>query len=137
MGSRTGTNCRQSVRASGAVENFRQTRVESVRQLKVLVIILASTAALAGPASSQTNCKVPGASVTLAPNQNADTGQGIVLTTFFNRPGIKGCIGATDMKGTPTWSYCSLNHVFMTRWVPGGTVLMLTNDNFTNYQVDE
>jgi arylsulfate sulfotransferase len=108
-----------------------------VRQLKVWVIILASTAALAGPASSQTNCKVPGASVTLAPNQHADTGQGIVLTTFFNRPGIKGCIGATDMKGTPTWSYCSSKHMFMTRWVPGGTVLMLTNDNFTNYQVDE
>jgi hypothetical protein len=107
---------------------------------KTFAILLGTATLCAWPAKSQpltSNCTVPAAKIALAPTNKADKGQAMILTSFFSRPGIKGCIAATDLQGTPQWSYCQANNLFMTRWVPGGTILTITNSSFTDYEVNE
>ncbi|HLY19762.1 MAG TPA: aryl-sulfate sulfotransferase, partial [Bryobacteraceae bacterium] len=87
--------------------------------------------------TATSTCAVPAAKVAFPPSAGADKGQPVIFTSFFSRPGIKGCVAATDLQGKPVWSYCQANNLFMTRWVPGGTVLVITNSDFTDYTVDE
>jgi hypothetical protein len=60
------------------------------------------------------------------------------MTSFFTTDVVKGCAALTNLQGVPSWSYCILGaHMFMTRAVPGGTVLLISNANFTDYTVSE
>jgi hypothetical protein len=108
-----------------------------MKQVPRFAAVLVLAAVLAGPASSQVSCPVPASKVTLAPDGKADTGQGIILTTFFRTSTSKTCFAAADLAGTPTWSYCPSNNAFMTRWVPGGTILFITDNTYTDYKVNE
>jgi hypothetical protein len=109
-----------------------------MRKLKIFAAVLTMAAAFAGSAITQiNNCTVPAPHVALAPGARADTGQGLILTSFFSDTNNKRCIAATDLEGTPAWSYCDASNIFMTRWVPGGTILFFTNKNSTNYTLNE
>jgi len=103
---------------------------------KTFAIILVSAAICVGPASPQVRCPVPAANVTLQPTGNADTGDGLIMTGFFPR-NAKQCVALTNLQGVPSWSYCRPGYMFLTRAVPGGTMLLLTNKGFTDYAVRE
>ena len=83
------------------------------------------------------DCTVPTANVSYPPNSKADTSQGLVVTGFFADKDIRGCIAATDLQGTPNWSYCSGGNLLMTRPVPGGTFLIITNKTTLDYALSE
>jgi arylsulfate sulfotransferase len=100
--------------------------------------LLALAVAVAATASTQVRCTVPAATVTQQPNQYADTGDGLIMTSFFTTSQAKGCAALTNLQGVPSWSYCkSGGHMFMTRAVTGGTVLLISNSGFTDYTVSE
>jgi hypothetical protein len=88
-------------------------------------------------AGAQVRCTVPAAKVVLQPTKNADTGESLLMTSFFTTKGTKGCVALTDLQGVPSWSYCQPGQLFMTRAVPGGTILVITNTDYTNYAVQE
>jgi hypothetical protein len=100
----------------------------------VIPLALAINTALA---AGQVRCAVPAPDVILQPTKNADTGDSLVITSFFTKKGVKGCVALTDLQGTPSWSYCQSGQLFMTRPVPGGTVLILTSQTYTDYAVSE
>jgi len=81
---------------------------------------------------------VPTPNVILQPTNNADTGDGLMITSFFTTNGAQGCVAITDLQGTPSWSYCQGSSLFMTRAVPGGTMLLITAVGRANhYEVSE
>jgi len=92
---------------------------------KIFAMRLALAAFSAGSASPQVNCPVPAPDVTLQPTTNADTGDSQIITTFFRSKGTQGCIAITDLQGTPSWTYCQASALYMTRAVPGGTLLVI------------
>lgn len=104
---------------------------------KTLFALIALAAAGSAPAGAQVRCAVPTPKVIFQPNKNADTGEGLIMTSFFSTKEAKQCVGMTNLQGVPNWSYCSGGHLFMTRAVQGGTLLLITNDNFTDYAVSE
>jgi arylsulfate sulfotransferase len=103
---------------------------------KTLIALLASAAICAGPASSQVSCKVPAADVALQPTANADTGDDLIMTSFFTTAQAKGCAALTNLQGVPSWSYCALGDLMLTRAVPGGTVLLISNSSKNNNTQD-
>jgi hypothetical protein len=84
---------------------------------------------------------VPTPDVTLPPNQNADTGESLMMTSFFTTAQAKGCVALTNLQGVPSWSYCQGGNIMMTRAVPGGTLLLISNlatgGNTSDYTVRE
>ena len=104
---------------------------------KISLATLALAAMAAAPSGAQVRCPVPATKVTFQPNKFADTGDGLMMTSFFTTTQAKGCVALTDLTGKPSWSYCLPGHLFMTRAVPGGTVLLIANQNFNNYAVSE
>jgi arylsulfate sulfotransferase len=93
------------------------------------IIIVVLAAFCAGPASSQVRCKVPAPTVTMQPTSSADTGDSMMATSFFSTQKAKGCAAITNLQGVPSWSYCIAGNLMMTRAVPGGTFLLITNQN--------
>jgi hypothetical protein len=109
-----------------------------VNQSKTLAIIMTVSAIAAGPAAAQVRCTVPAAKVTMPPTQNADTGESLIITSFYDTKKVRGCVALTDLQGVPSWSYCKKGvHEFMTRAVPGGTLLLIANKSFNDYAVRE
>jgi arylsulfate sulfotransferase len=109
-----------------------------VKNFKTLGALLAFAAIAAGPASTQVRCPVPAAKVALPPTKAADTGENLMMTSFFSTQKTKGCAALTNLAGVPSWSYCVNGaHMFLTRAVPGGTVLLINNTSFTDYSVSE
>jgi len=108
--------------------------LDYLKKFAVLLILVSNTGGLA---SAQVRCAVPAPDVLLQPTKKADTGDGLILTSFFSQKGIQGCVALTNLQGTPSWSYCQNGQMFMTRAVPGGTVLVITNQTYTDYAVDE
>lgn len=105
---------------------------------KTLAALLAFGAIAAGPASTQVRCPVPAAKVALPPTKAADTGDNLMMTSFFSTQKTKGCAAITNLQGVPSWSYCVDGaHMFATRAVPGGTLLLINNTSFTDYSVSE
>ena len=108
---------------------------------KTLFTLLASVAICAGPAGSQVRCKVPTPDLTLPPTQNADIDENLVMTSFFTTAQATGCAALTDLRGNPSWSYCQGGNLMMTRAVPGGTLLLISNlaagGNTSDYTVRE
>jgi len=108
-----------------------------VSQSKIIVVVLAGIAGLAAPARSQTTCKVPKPTVTMQPTGQADTGDGLLMTSFFQTTKAQQCVALTNLQGQASWTYCSGGNLFMTRAVTGGTVLLISNDDYTDYVVSE
>jgi hypothetical protein len=100
-------------------------------------LLLALAAIAAGPAGAQVTCKVPAPKVSVAPTKRADKGDNLIVTGFFPNSQFQSCIALTNLKGAPSWSYCSPGYLFLTRAVPGGTVLLLSNTTSTDYAVSE
>jgi hypothetical protein len=109
-----------------------------LNRTKTLAILLALPAICARPIPAQVRCTVPAPNVTVPPTKNADTGDSMMMTSFFTTTKVKGCAALTNLQGVPSWSYCIPGeHMFMTRAVTGGTVLLISNPNFTAYTVSE
>ncbi len=108
-----------------------------LNQSKTSFALIVLAACCGMQAEAQVRCKVPAPKVTLQPNKHADTGEGLIMTSFFSTPQAKQCIALTNLQGTPSWSYCNGGHLFMTRAVPGGTLLLISNNNFSDYSVSE
>jgi hypothetical protein len=108
-----------------------------VNDSKTLFALLALSALCAGPARTQVRCKVPTQKVVQQPTKKADTGDGLIMTSFFSTKQAKQCVGLTNLQGDPAWSYCTGGNLFMTRAVTGGTVLLISNNDFTDYTVSE
>jgi arylsulfate sulfotransferase len=109
-----------------------------LKHLNIFAAILTLTTIAVGPASAQVRCPVPAAKVTFPPTKAADTGENLMMTSFFTTDQVKGCAALTNLQGVPSWSYCIPgSHMFMTRPVPGGTVLLISNASFTDYSVSE
>jgi hypothetical protein len=104
---------------------------------KSFAALLALAAAAAGTAGAQVRCPVPAGKVIVQPTKNADTGDGLIMTSFFTTKETKGCVALTNLQGVPAWSYCQSGQMFMTRAVPGGTILAITNQTYTDYAVSE
>ena len=104
---------------------------------KTLLVVTGLAAVCAGPAGTQVRCPVPAANVAYQPNKYADTADGLIMTSFFTTKQAKGCVGMTNLQGAAKWSYCQGGHLFMTRAVQGGTLLLISNQNFTDYAVSE
>jgi hypothetical protein len=100
-------------------------------------MLLALAALAAGTAVAQSPCTVPGAKVALQPTKSADTGESMIMTSFFTGQGNKACAALTNLQGVPSWSYCQGANLFLTRAVPGGTVLLITDTDYTDYTVTE
>jgi hypothetical protein len=96
---------------------------------KTLFALLAFAAMCAGRAFPQVRCPVPAATVTLQPTQSADTGDSLIMTSFLSTKEAKRCVALTNLQGVPSWSYCHGKQVLMTRAVPGGTLLVFTDDH--------
>ncbi|MGC9952077.1 MAG: aryl-sulfate sulfotransferase [Bryobacteraceae bacterium] len=97
--------------------------------------LLALAVAVAATASAQVTCPVPAPNVTLQPTQNADTGDSLILTSFFATAQAQHCVALTNLQGVASWTYCK--NGMMTRAVPGGTVLLVGKQSFTDYVVSE
>jgi arylsulfate sulfotransferase len=109
-----------------------------VNDFKTFGALLAFAAIAAGPARTQVRCPVPAAKVALPPTKAADTGENLMVTSFFSTQKTKGCAAITNLAGVASWSYCVDGaHMFLTRAVPGGTVLLINNSSFTDYTVSE
>lgn len=100
-------------------------------------LLLALTALAALPAGTQVTCTVPAAKVTVPPKKHANKADSLIMTGFFPSSQFQSCIARTDLQGAPTWSHCAPGYVFLTRAVPGGTLLMLSNTTSTDYAVSE
>ena len=101
-------------------------------------LIFAILVSLPAIAAAQVNCTVPAANVPLQPTKHADTGASLLMTSFFDTAKTRGCVALTSLEGVPSWSYCkSGEHLFMTRAVPGGTVLLIENVTPAAYTVSE
>ena len=94
---------------------------------KTLSAVLASAAFCASAEGSQAGCTVPAPTVFLQPSQNADTSEGLMMTSFFTTEKAQGCIALTNLQGVPSWSYCAGDNLLMTRAIPGGTILLISN----------
>ena len=101
------------------------------------IALFAFTALAAAPARTQVRCPVPTPKVTLPPTRSADTGDGLIITSFFSTKEANQCIALTNLQGAAAWSCCKGGNLFMTRAVTGGTVLLIGNDTFTDYTVGE
>jgi len=108
-----------------------------VKHPKTFAILIALLAIVTLPAAAQVRCPVPAADVTLQPTKKADQGDGLILTSFFTAKQNNQCIALTNLEGVPSWSYCKGKHLFMTRAVSGGTILLISNDTSTDYIVSE
>ncbi|MGO4883610.1 MAG: aryl-sulfate sulfotransferase [Bryobacteraceae bacterium] len=108
-----------------------------MKHSKAWFIVLAGVAIFAGAASAQVRCKVPAATVVQQPTGKADKGEGLMMTSFFQTKQAKQCVGLTNLQGQPAWSYCTGGNLFMTRAVPGGTVLLISNNDYTDYTLTE
>jgi hypothetical protein len=109
-----------------------------MNHVKTFTILLALPAICAAPAPAQVRCAVPAANVALPPTKNADTGESLIMTSFFTEPTVRGCAALTNLQGVPSWSYCKPGeHMFMTRAVTGGTVMLISNASFADYTVSE
>ena len=105
---------------------------------QTLALMLALPAICVGPIPAQVRCTVPAANVTLQPTKYADTGDSMMMTSFFTTDSVRGCAALTNLQGVPSWSYCVPGeHMFMTRAVAGGTVLLISNANFGDFTVSE
>ncbi len=108
-----------------------------MKNTRTFVVILILTVAAVWPASSQVGCPTPKPTVALQPGKSADTGDGLIMTSFFTTSQAHQCVALTNLQGAAKWSYCQKGNLFMTRAVPGGTVLLESNTDFTDYTVFE
>lgn len=108
-----------------------------MKHLKTLSATLAVLALFTGPARTQVRCKVPAQNVVQQPTKKADTGDGLTMTSFFSTKQAKQCVALTNLQGVANWSYCTGGNLFMTRAVTGGTVLLISNNDYTDYTVSE
>lgn len=108
-----------------------------MKNILTLVAFAAMAAAAAASAQAQVRCTVPAPNEIYLPNKYADTGDGLIMTSFFSTAKAKECVALTNLQGSPLWSYCNGGHLFMTRAVQGGTLLLISNDNYTDYLVSE
>jgi arylsulfate sulfotransferase len=104
---------------------------------KTLFTLLALAVLVAVAASAQVRCPVPAPTLALKPASGADVAEDMLATSFFSTKEAKQCVAVTNLAGIPSWSYCNGGHLFMTRAVPGGTFLLISNNNFTDYTVSE
>ncbi len=109
-----------------------------MRFLTTLACLSVFAAAQAGLARAQSEaCAVPPFELKMAPTSQSDTGEGLLFTSFFKGDGVNRSIADTNQAGATQWAYCSKNNLFMTRWVPGGTILAITNANYTDFKFGE
>ena len=105
--------------------------------LKTCIVLIALAVVAGGIASAQSPCTVPAANVAYQPDKSADTGDSLILTSFFTNKANKACVALTNLQGVPSWSYCQGANLFMTRPVPGGNILLITDQTYTDYTVTE
>ncbi|MGO4881828.1 MAG: aryl-sulfate sulfotransferase [Bryobacteraceae bacterium] len=109
-----------------------------MKNLTISAAFLVLAVASAGLAIAQTDtCVVPPSEVKLPADGNADTGQGLLFTSFFKNNGANRSVADTNMAGVEQWAYCSKNNLFMTRWLPGGDILLITNSNYADFKFAE
>ena len=105
---------------------------------KTFAALLGLTLIAAGPARTQVRCPVPAAKIAFPPTKAADFAEDLIMTSFFTTADVRGCAALTNLAGVPSWSYCMPGyHMFMTRAVTGGTVLLISNSSFSDYTVSE
>jgi len=103
-----------------------------IRMIRFVAILIACAATAAG------QCSVPAVDVTLPPTTRADTGDSLLITSFFTTKDTKGSIALTNLEGVSSWTYChNAEHTFMTRALPGGDLLVISNVDYKNYTVAE